>query len=411
MRIGLITPGFSASEQDWCIPALLDLVRCLARDHDTTVFALRYPHTRAPYEVFGAKVIPLGAAERRGPGRLFMAWRARQAILQVAREQRFDILHALWAHEPGALATALGTRLATPTLVSLLGGELVDEPSLNYGGARGFLNRRLIRRSLTRASHVTAPTSEVMRAASDIVDASRLSELPLGVDTTRFRPGLASGEPHPKLDGGPVVLQVGSLVPIKDHATLLAAFATLLTRLPRARLHLVGEGPLRSQLEGQAPALGIDHAIRFHGAIEHDRLPDFYRRADLVTISSRFESQCMALLEAAACGRTLAGTAVGVLPSLVPDAHCAPPGDPARLAEAMHRALDDHTGTSETEAEARARDVALRFGLDVTVPRLVALYRALVDRAHSDQRGGRRSSSMMSDSTVHSSSTPLPNGE
>ncbi len=99
-----------------------------------------------------------------------------------------------------------------------------------------------------------------------------------------------------------------------------------------------------------------------------------------MTISSRFESQCLALLEAAACGRTLAGTSVGLLPSLVPSGHHASPGDGAGLAQALRRALDDHLGTSEAESEVRARDIADRYGLARTVDRLIDIYRAARSR-------------------------------
>ena len=58
MRIALITPGFSASASDWCIPVLLDHVRELAREHEVHIFALRYPHRRERYEVYGATVHP-----------------------------------------------------------------------------------------------------------------------------------------------------------------------------------------------------------------------------------------------------------------------------------------------------------------------------------------------------------------
>ncbi len=379
MRLGLITPGFSASEEDWCIPAVLDLVRVLATEHDVTVFALRYPHTRVPYEVHGARVVPFGAAEQRGPGRAFMMLRARRAIIRAAQHQPFDVLHALWAHEPGYLATTVGRCLDTPTVVSVLGGELVDLPAINYGGARGRVNRYLIRQALTRATRVTVPAPSIATMAAPLVEATRLDQVKLGVDTTRFRPGLALGTAGVQLDGSPALLQIGSLVPVKDHATMLAAFAHLAVDLPAACLHLVGDGPLRPQLESQAAALGIADTVRFHGAVDHGRLPDLYRQADLVTISSSFESQCMALLEAAACGRTLAGTTVGLLPSLVPVNHHAPPGDSAGLAEALRNALDDHVGTSEAEANARARDIASRYDVERTVERLVAVYHAARD--------------------------------
>jgi hypothetical protein len=62
LNIGLVTPGFSADEADWCIPALLNLVRRLAAVHDVTVYTLRYPHHDGSYGISGARVRAFGGA-------------------------------------------------------------------------------------------------------------------------------------------------------------------------------------------------------------------------------------------------------------------------------------------------------------------------------------------------------------
>src|SRR5262249_48102868 len=123
MRIGLITPGFSASEADWCIPALLNLVRTLARQHEVHVFALRYPYCRHTYSVYWAQVHACGGAVAAGFRRLPLIGRALARIVSQHRRQPFDLLHGLWADEPGFLAVTAGHWLKGPTVVSLLGGE------------------------------------------------------------------------------------------------------------------------------------------------------------------------------------------------------------------------------------------------------------------------------------------------
>ncbi|HET7034455.1 MAG TPA: hypothetical protein VFI42_02130, partial [Thermomicrobiaceae bacterium] len=60
MKLALILPGFSAAEDDWCIPALLDLARVLAPEVELHVFPLRYPPRRGRYRIYGATVHPLG---------------------------------------------------------------------------------------------------------------------------------------------------------------------------------------------------------------------------------------------------------------------------------------------------------------------------------------------------------------
>lgn len=377
MRIGLVTPGFSASERDWCIPALLDLVRRLAVTDEVTVYALRYPHTRTPYEVHGARVVPFGAAQRRGLGRLGLWHRASKALRAAAPD--LDVLHGLWAHEPGWLATRAGRATATPVVVSLMGGELENLPELGYGGQRGAINRHLIRRALADADQVTAGSAWLADRVAPRLR-HRPTVLPLGVETRRFAPSPGpplDDAPPPALDGTPAIVHSGSLVPVKDHATLLDAFARLHTDHPEAVLHLLGEGSLRQTLEERARALGLARAVRFHGNVDHGALPPLLRAADLCVLSSRFESQCLAVLEAAACGCPVAGTTVGVLPELGPDVPTAPPGDAEALAGAMGTALARDRRATGAGLGATVRR---RFGLDVTVPRLRALYASLSDR-------------------------------
>ena len=66
MKIGLVVPGFSADEQDWCIPALLDYVRVLAQQAEVHVFTLRWPERGGTYSVYGATVRPV--LQRGGSG-------------------------------------------------------------------------------------------------------------------------------------------------------------------------------------------------------------------------------------------------------------------------------------------------------------------------------------------------------
>jgi len=367
MRIGIVTPGISASEQDWCIPALLDLVRGVAQRDEVTVFALRYPHQRTPYELAGARVIPFGAGQRRGFGRLAMWVRAFVALRRAA--PRLDVLHALWAHEPALLALAGARASGAPVLASLLGGELVDLPAIGYGGLSERGNRHFVRHTMRHATRLSAGSEGLARMVRARAG-RRCALLPLGVDPSRFHP---HGAAH-MLAGDPALLSVASLVPIKDHATLLAAFARLHTTLPAARLHLVGSGPLRSRLATFAGQLGIARAVHYHGKVDHGSLPELYRGADMMVVAARFESQCMAALEAAACGCPVLGTAVGIVPEL--GGPSVEPGDPEALASLLASAWAERF-TLEGLARSQQACVTERFGLETCVRTLRAVYREL----------------------------------
>lgn len=338
MRIGLITPGFSASESDWCIPALLNLVRELATRHEVTVLALRYPHHREPYTVYGAQVLPFGGAEARGLRRAPLLQRVRRAL----RERSFDVLHALWAHEPGFVASLAARKQGPPVIVSLLGGELERLFEISYGGQITTIGRLLVKRALAKADLVTVGSQTLLGHASERVNSDRLRLVPLGVDTALFRPRSRSPNPdNPQLAGNLKILQVASLSPVKGHATLLQSFAKVVEARPGCHLHLVGEGPLEGALRTQLSDLGLTESVTLHGAIPHERLPGYYRAADVCVQSSLFESQGMVVLEAAACGTRTVGTDTGILAELSPSALLAAPGDKASLAAALLAGLDE----------------------------------------------------------------------
>lgn len=385
MKIGLITPGFSAEESDWCIPALLDLVRELSSRHDVVVLTLRYPHQRRSYQVFGATVHALGGATAGGLHRLSLLTRGLAAIRQDHRRARFDVLHGLWADESGFLAVSAGRLLGVPAVVSVLGGELVAFPEIGYGGQLSRSNRWFAGQALSRAQAVTTGSELLREIAAPYAGRGLLAVRPLGVDTHLFCPAQPDevSENVIRLAGKFKLLHVASLVPIKDQVTLLRSVALVADQHPEVHLHVLGDGPLRMGLETEVQALGLSEHVTFHGDVPHERLPDFYRAADLLVLSSRYESQSLVVLEASACGCPAAGTAVGILPELLQPDQLAPVGDSAALAAAIVHSLEQQQKRAEAGLAAY-RLANTCYSLSETVLSFEALYRTLAFSSISD---------------------------
>ena len=141
-------------------------------------------------------------------------------------------------------------------------------------------------------------------------------------------------------------------------------------------MHIVGTGSLQAALAAQASALDVTDHVTFHGAVAHEHLPDYYRAADLFLLTSRFESQSLVALEAAACGCPVVGTAVGVLPELLDPQQVVPVGDAAALADAISKLIRDPARRTVSASAGRAAVLA-RFTLDQTVAELETLYQKL----------------------------------
>jgi glycosyltransferase involved in cell wall biosynthesis len=298
-----------------------------------------------------------------------MLWHALRIVHHLHRTKTLDAVHGLWADEAGFVAAEAGRRWGIRSVVSVMGGELVGLPELGYGVQLGRTGRWLVRRSLAGAVRVTIGSKGLTHAAFGHRGQRTLSVSPLGVDTTLFTP---DGERAP-LTGNPCLLQVGSLAPVKDHRLSLTAFARVVERHPGARLHIVGEGSLGAKLVARSASLGLADRAVFHGDVPHHLLPPLYRAADLHIVSSRFESQSMAALEAAACGTGTVGTDVGILPDLGAAAVTSPVDDPDAMAEILLDLIDRSERVRTLGEEARNL-VRSELDLDSCTARFVAAY-------------------------------------
>jgi glycosyltransferase involved in cell wall biosynthesis len=97
-----------------------------------------------------------------------------------------------------------------------------------------------------------------------------------------------------------VILFCAKLQPWKRPLDLLRAFAK--ARVSKALLVFAGEGPLRSQLESEAAALGVAARVRFLGFVNQTQLPAVYTSADLMVLPSEYEPFAVVVNESMCCG-------------------------------------------------------------------------------------------------------------
>jgi glycosyltransferase involved in cell wall biosynthesis len=137
---------------------------------------------------------------------------------------------------------------------------------------------------------------------------------------------------------------VGSLLPVKNVPTLLRAFASLGSRIPRQPLELVivGDGAQQASLADQAVQLGVAGSVRFVGARSHGEIALWLGASDLLCLPSLAEGVPNVVLEALASGRPVVASNVGGIPEVHPGnvaGALVPPTDEKALADALQRTL------------------------------------------------------------------------
>ena len=177
--------------------------------------------------------------------------------------------------------------------------------------------------------------------ASGIAHPDQIVTIPNGIDASAF----ASTDPtaHAPLrrqlglaPTAPVVGTVARLSEQKGHRYLLEAWPQVRAVVPDAELLLVGDGPLRGELEQQAQALGIAGSVRFPGT--RTDVPALLGLFTVAVLPSRFEGMPLFVLEAMAAGRPVVGTRVCGASEAIAEGETGllvPPQDPAALATAV----------------------------------------------------------------------------
>jgi sugar transferase (PEP-CTERM/EpsH1 system associated) len=256
---------------------------------------------------------------------------------------------------------------------------------IDLAGARSPYHRvrRLYRPFVTHYVALSADLATYLRDGVG-VPARRLSQLYNGVDSDRFAP--AADGPGP-IEGCPfsparhwILGTVGRMAAVKDQVTLARAFALALRQRPalreRLRLVLVGDGPLRPQVEQALVEGGCLEVAWLPG--ERADVPEVMRGMHLFALPSISEGISNVILEAMSCGLPVLATAVGGNTELLSAGRTGvlvPPADPAAMAAALLALALDPERAAAMGRAGRA-DAEARFSMRA----MVGGYRGLYDR-------------------------------
>lgn len=203
-----------------------------------------------------------------------------------------------------------------------------------------FRDPRNLREKLEQATFVTTGCAYNVAQLRQLAPAARVHEIVMGVDAERFVRRI----PYPS---GRSVIAVGRLVEKKGFAHLIDAVAILEALAPIERLEIVGDGPLREQLQARVSELGLGHRITLSGALNHEAVRAILEQADLLAMpcvvaqDGDRDSMPVVVKEAMALEIPVVGSEEVGLPELIePEwGRLVPPAEPGALADAIAELL------------------------------------------------------------------------
>jgi glycosyltransferase involved in cell wall biosynthesis len=322
--------------------------------------------------------------------RILSQWMALGVARDLVREQNIDVVHQpipVSPKEPSMLRA-----LGAPLVIGPMNGGMSYPPAFRVQqriAERAFL---AIGRRLAPLAHSMIPGK--MRAQTLLISNQRTRDaLPRGVqgdvievvdngvDLSLWRPRETAGE----APGPPRFAFVGRLISLKAVDLLIEAFGHLVRRQD-ARLELIGDGPVRPQLESRVAALGLGERITFHGTLTQVAIAERLRSFDIFVLPSLHECGGAVILEAMAVGLPIIATRWGgPIDYVTPE--CGILIDPtgregmiSGLTEAMERLASSPALARKLGAAGRERAVR-HFDWERKIDTILEIYRRTMDRA------------------------------
>jgi glycosyltransferase involved in cell wall biosynthesis len=301
------------------------------------------------------------------PGVEAVSFGTRRVLSDVAPLARWlhmcrpDVLLANLNHNNiAALLAKLRARSRTRVIIC-------QHNALSMEAAQGWKYR-----AVPASYHLLSPLAAAIVAVSDGVagDVSRATRIARHRITTIYNPVIApdfearaaEAVSHPWFDepGPPIYVAAGRLVAQKDHASLLRGFARHCAGGAAARLMILGDGPLRAELEALSRALGVADRVAMPGFVANP-LP-YMRRAAALVLTSRYEGFGNVVVEALGVGTPVISVDCSFGPSEILDGgrygRLLPVGSVEALAAAFSPSLRETWPSEVLRARARAFTVA-----------------------------------------------------
>jgi len=364
MRIGIIVPG--GMHEDEPIPALISLVSHLSQKHQ--VFVACLAGETETFAIANAEVRVISVPKIFSQKATLVS-KLMKSVLWF-RDKNLDVIHGFWASHPGFIAGTVGRMLSIPVVVSVGGGELIWRSEISYGGAYSLRRRLISRSALAMADRVTVGSKFVQGQVRGTT-----SVIPLGAELRKIS--------HFRNQPAEVfrVLHVANIQAVKGPEIMVRVIEKILSQRDDVVFEWVGVDTMNGQIQQCLSRYG--QRVQMRGKLPHRELLTVYDRAHVYVHTSHYESQCVALCEAAASGTPIVSTSVGIA-STIDGAITHNIGDVGSISSSVNLLLDDRS-----KAASHSQKVykwAQRYNAIWTKQEFERIYADVITEAHKSEQ-------------------------
>ena len=246
---------------------------------------------------------------------------------------------------------------------------------------------------------VIAPTEDIKNSLLKYKVRTPITILPSGIDLNRFiqANGKAIREKYNIGEDKCVLLTVCRLAPEKNISFLLKSFKQISLKNPDVYFIIIGDGPSKKALISESDKIGLKNKIIFTGKVDWQKIPSFYKAADIFLFSSFSEVQPTVITEAMASGLPIiAINANGIKDAVIDGKNgILTSNNVNEFSQAVLRLVEQ--GELRKRISERAEKMANSFSSEKAAEKLINLYKKLIIQKKENRKSKNKSLDLIKD--------------
>jgi glycosyltransferase involved in cell wall biosynthesis len=373
-----IISGFAGDEKDNNgAPAILNLARELSLSPviELDIFSFYYPLNKPHYKFHNANVFSFSDGIGNSKHQKIDIWnQVENKFNREHKKRQYDLIHSIWSGEPGYIAARIARKNNVPLVTSVCGGELAEIKEINYGSRLKFFQKKFVNKAFKEADKIIVSSDfikgQVNKYYKNDVN-SKITKIPFGIEHQFFYPDNSTNGTK---NDFPVLLNIANAVPVKNHILLFKAFEIFKKEYPDSILKIYGRDE-NNYLKKLASDTGLQNSIFINGFVDYELIPEIINSADIFILTSYYESQNAAALEAGFCGVPVIGTNTGIIPEITENVVNS--FNPGELAKMILKVAGNINGEKKISLD-NIKKLISKFSLGVTTEKTIHLYKLMM---------------------------------